>query len=308
MSHDTQHTPSEASSSLQIAVNSEEDGMRLDRFLCQALAPLSRKKVKQLLDHGAIRHNGRRERHAGTPVHTDDLLKVVAALGHPPPPWVPAELPIVHQDAAIVAVVKPAGWPMHAVRPGDDRHLVAVVQAFVRQGTLSIEPGGPFLASRLDKQTSGLVVMGLTREAGAALTEQFTTHAISKRYLAIVHGDVPREGVVDRPIAALTSGRYTIGAGGRPACTRYRVGRRGAGWTLLEIAPETGRPHQIRVHLASIGHPILGDLCYGGRWSPGCSRAMLHSSGLTLLHPDTAERLSLEAPMPDDFRTLLASS
>jgi 23S rRNA pseudouridine1911/1915/1917 synthase len=306
-----------------MAVGPHDDGLRLDRYLQLALAPVSRGRVKAWLDRGQVRVQGRLERRAGQPVHPGALIELAdvpeltgaPALTSTNAPAARAGLEpsrILFLDDQLLAVDKPAGLGMHAVEAGDTHHLVAAILDWATLAGVSLEPGGPFIVSRLDRDTSGVVLLGLTREAGRRLTDAFAGRTVVKRYRAIVHGQPRPEGVIDLPMDSIGQGRYGVSPVGKPARTRYRTlevsvpaeapeGSAASGEADVEVLPETGRTHQIRVHLASIGHPLVGDLLYGGHRRAGVARSLLHAERLELEHPFTRAPLTLEAPLPEDM-------
>jgi RluA family pseudouridine synthase len=208
---------------------------------------------------------------------------------------------LIHEDARILAVAKPAGQlVIPARRPEEGEPLVSEA-ARSRGGRL-------FVIHRLDRDASGVVVFAKDAEAHRALSAEFEGRTAKKTYLAAVLGRPNiEEGTVDEPIREFGSGRMGVGKGGKPSRTGYRVLERFPDSSLLEAHPETGRRHQIRVHLYSIGHPILGDRLYGEkRPVRGAARLMLHALELELQHPDGGA-LKLRAEPPADFEAVLAS-
>ena len=209
-------------------------------------------------------------------------------------------IPILYQDDDIVVVDKPIGVPTHATDPDDPYpgDALRVTQA---------QLGLPYLGmhQRLDAETSGVLLFSARPEANPALAAAFEGHAVRKVYLALIHGAHAKSaGVIDAPIVRDHDGRYRVTTTddrrGQTAGTRYRVLERGATYSLLEITPETGRSHQIRVHLAHVGVPVLGDPLYGPE-PVGAPRLCLHASRLDLPHPITGERVTFTAPTPAIF-------
>jgi RluA family pseudouridine synthase len=207
-----------------------------------------------------------------------------------------------HADAHLIVVEKPAGLLTHLTHPGPGPSLVELVR---REWTADPDAIAP--VHRLDAETSGLVVLGRTPGALRDLGRQFAAGAVRKRYLAVVTGEVgPRAGVIDLPIGADPGGplrgRQRVGGpAAREARTRFRVLARRDGYSLLALAPETGRPHQIRVHLAAIGHPVAGDRLYGlPDLGPG--RHALHAAALALYHPADGRPLRFRSRLPADLR------
>jgi 23S rRNA pseudouridine1911/1915/1917 synthase len=215
----------------------------------------------------------------------------------------------------LIAIDKPPGMATHPA-PGSRRGTV--VHALLHHlGTLAgVGPADrPGIVHRLDKDTSGVLLIAKTPEALEALARQFRARTTEKRYTALVHGSPKTvRGTIDKPIGRDGRDRKRMSvqsARGRAAFTEWRVRERFPGATLLDVAPKTGRTHQIRVHLASLGHPIVGDAIYGGRrraaTAPSgvilaaCPRQALHAASLAFVHPATGERMTIEAPLPTDL-------
>jgi 23S rRNA pseudouridine1911/1915/1917 synthase len=242
----------------------------------------------------------------------------------PVEPDVPRTFNVLYQDEQIVAIDKPAGLPVHATARFHRNTLTSVLrERFAEVGSGEV----PILAHRLDRETSGLVLLGATREAAVALKDLFRRRRIEKRYLAIVFGEAPDQGVVDLPLGPDGASGIRVKMGvdpnGLPARTRYRSLEARGGFTLLEAHPETGRQHQIRAHLAALGHPVVGDKLYGH--DPGCffefletgwtesleqrlllPRQALHAADVTLPHPASGEPLAISCPMPADLQAFWA--
>jgi len=285
--------------------------MRLDQFVAAHLPGASRRRVRGQ----DLRLNGRRARPA-TPVHPGDVVTVPDALagearleGAPQP-----ELSVLFEDDCIVAVDKPAGMQSVALRP-EDAGTVAnfLVWAFpdTRDAGGALEGG---LVHRLDQGTSGVLVAARTPAAYAALRAQFAAHRVEKDYLALVEGGVAEAGRIDVPIAHDRRQRERMVAcddagsaerlAARPASTEYLPVVRYARETLLRIRMRSGVRHQVRVHLASIGHPIVGDMLYGsGRPHRWVRRLALHASRVRLHHPRRGETLEIESRLPTDLET-----
>ncbi len=222
----------------------------------------------------------------------------------------PMALSVVHQDRALLVIDKPPGLTVHPGPGHPDRTLVNAVLALAPD----IEGVGgeqrPGIVHRLDKDTSGLIVVAKTHAAHASLTRQLKERVVRKTYLALVRG-VPRgaDGMIDAPIARdpRRRQRMAVVPGGRAAQTHWRVLRRYDDCALIEASPVTGRTHQIRVHLAHIGHPLVGDALYG-KPSPLVARHFLHAARLAfLLPPDEQEWREFEAPLPSDLRAALSA-
>lgn len=222
-------------------------------------------------------------------------------------------VPVRHEDEHLAVVAKPAGLVMH---PTAARRRGTLVNRLLAMGIPLAPAGGPLrpgIVHRLDAGTSGLVVIAKTDEAFAALRELFRRHAVDRRYVALVRGAVRHDSfAVEAPLGRRAARIVVDATEGRRAATGFEVLERSAATTLIEATPETGRTHQIRVHLASIGHPILGDRTYGGGGDDarrlGLTRPFLHARRLAFTHPITGEPVEVDEPLPDDLRTALDRS
>ncbi len=289
---------------LALAVAPAEAGDRLDRFIARK-GGVSRGLARRALEAGGVFLDGRRCRVASRAVragqrvlvHLEEGGRGAAARGHPPL----ERSRLLHSDEHLAAVDKPAGVPAQATLSSARGTLPELAAALA---------GGPLEAAhRLDRETSGVTLLARTPPAAAALAAAFREGRPEKTYLALcARAPDPPAGRVEAPLGRdpRRPGRRRVSPGGEPAATRYRtlaVGPSGA--ALVEARPETGRTHQIRVHLAHLGAPILGDPRYGGPRRVGevtAPRVMLHALRLELDHPAGGARLSLEAPVPEDFR------
>lgn len=281
---------------------------RLDRFVAERCPDLSRSRCAALIRGGHVTLNGVAAR-PSAPVHAGDSIEVTVP---PPAPTelVPQSIPmgVVYEDDHMLVIDKPAGLTVHPGPGHPDSTLVNAVLALV-PGIHGV--GGeqrPGIVHRLDKDTSGLIVVAKDDVAHASLSRQLKERRVQKTYLALVTGVVRTDaGEVDAPIARHPRHRQrmAIVGGGRAAQTRYNVVRRYATATLLEAHPVTGRTHQIRVHLAHLGHPLVGDAVYG-KPSPLVARHFLHAARLGLwLPPEEAEWREFEAPLPADLSAAL---
>ena len=312
---------------VEIEIGADDAGQRADRWLRRFLpnAPLA--LVHRLLRQGAVRQRSQRLRAAD---HLDASIvelelapaRLAELRGSPRPPVARAPvsvvLRIVHEDDALLVVDKPGGL---AVQPGSglgEEHLLAWIDAHVAGTRDPRSTFRPAPAHRIDRGTSGLVLIGKTAAAARALAAAFREHRVRKTYLAVVRGaPVPTSGVIDLPLDVRDRGagarKSEVAKRGRDARTEYRTLRSASTWTLLEVVIETGRTHQIRAHLAAIGHPIAGDDRYGTvaqravRDLPR-GRIGLHAAQLAFAHPITGVGLSVAAPLPDDLARLVTAT
>jgi 23S rRNA pseudouridine1911/1915/1917 synthase len=290
-------------------------GDRLDRFVAGAL-DVARNQVQQWIADGLVTLGGKPAK-ASTRVEADDRVEV--RIPPPPDPRIePEEGPVsvVWEDEHLLAVDKPPGLTVH---PGAGRPTGTLVHRLLgRYPEIAGVggPGRPGIVHRLDKDTSGLLLVARTPLAYRGLSRAFSSRDVEKRYLAVVYGD-PGEAMVDAPIGRhpVQRKRMVVRQDGRPAHSVFRTRERGAGVSLVEVEIETGRTHQIRVHAKHLGHPLVGDPVYGeARWKAlpsrlhgllrGFPRPALHAWKLSLDHPVSGERLSLEAPVPEDLQEL----
>jgi 23S rRNA pseudouridine1911/1915/1917 synthase len=265
---------------------------------------LSRSAAGRLARAGLVSVNGRPGRPSDAVREGDELQYEPPAEQtlEPSPERIP--LVIVHDEADFVVVDKPAGMVVH---PAAGHHTGTLVHALLGQGGSWSAVGGaarPGIVHRLDRGTSGLLLAARTDQAHRALAAQLADRTLSRTYLAVVRGGLAgEERVVEGPIARHPRDRLRMAVveGGRPARTRVRAIERRGGHTLVQCDLDTGRTHQIRVHLAALGHPVAGDDLYG-RHRPGDpERPMLHAHRLRLRHPRTGEPMSFESPPPADF-------
>ena len=292
-----------------------DDGWdRLDRWLVRRMPDLSRTRIQALMRAGCVTMDGRRVRASEKPA----VGSVVAVRVPDPEPAAlqPEDRPlrILYEDADVVVIDKPAGWVVH---PGAGHATGTLVNALLAHcGTLPGIGGTrrPGIVHRLDKDTSGALVVAKSDKAMESLSAQFKNRTVDKEYDAIVWGAPPADrGRIDRPIGRHPVNRKKMcvrAAGGRAAVTEYAVTERCGRVSLLRVRILTGRTHQIRVHLAAAGCPVVGDADYGGKKPKGAlplepRRQMLHARRVGFDHPITGRRLRLEAPLPPDFLSVL---
>jgi len=278
-------------------------GVRLDRFLAEQIAGVSRKEIKRALDAGAVFVDGKVRRLAGYLLSGgEDVLVSLPGRRNPIP--LP-EVSVLFADEAVMAVNKPAGLPSHATKAGGPNALDQV---------RGLRPQSePILLHRLDADTSGVLLFALTAEANRDMGEQFARREVSKVYWCLVGGTPPETFEVRNHLRAGVRGKTVpVKAGGQKAETSFRLMGTWGAYSLVEARPLTGRTHQIRAHLAGEGFPLLGDFLYGGvgggwrgdEWI-AASRHMLHARRLEFRHPLSGEAFCVEASLPDDFKRFL---
>lgn len=289
-------------------VDALSTGRRLDAFLVAHLPAHSRSQLKALIDGGHITVDGA---HAKPALRVRRGQRIEVTVPPPPPAGIAPEaltLDIIFEDEQVLVINKPPGLVVH---PGAGRRggtlanaVLARVPEIAHVGS-ALRPG---IVHRLDKDTSGLLMVAKTPEAYRSLQSQVTARTVSRTYLALVCGQLPRdEGVIDAPIGRHPRHRTRMAVvpRGRAALTRYRVRERFARHTLVEVQLVTGRTHQIRVHFAHLGHPVAGDPVYGRGEDLGIGRQALHAFKLRFAHPQSARELTFEAPIPADFRAAI---
>jgi len=292
-------------------ISSDEAGNRLDSWLTGKLANYSRSYIGKLIDDEAVKVNGKKVK-AGYKLKPGDSIEV--RLTEPKPLEVKAEnidLDILYEDNDIIVINKPRGMVVH---PAAGNYTGTLVNALLEhcRGSLSdingiIRPG---IVHRIDKDTSGVLVVAKNNSSHIKLSEKLKEHDIKRIYLAIAEGIINEDtGKVDAPIGRHPVDRKKMAVNvknGRRAVTRFKVLERFSNATLLELSLETGRTHQIRVHMAYIGHPLVGDMVYGSKKQKfGIEGQALHAKLLGFVHPVTNEYMEFEAEPPEEFKNLL---
>ena len=291
-------------------------GQRLDRALAATMSGLSRTRVQSAIAAGRVLVDGRPAK-ASLPLEAGMTITLLpepaapaAGTNEAAPDLAPPQ--VIYEDDALLVIDKPAGLVVHPAPGHEHDTLVNALLAHVPELDTSAYPTRPGIVHRLDKDTSGLMVIAKTPQSHAALAEQMKAHETVKRYLALVEGQMSAsEGVIEAPIGRDPRNRQrmavvSLAAGGREARTRFRVLRQIRGRTYLELQLETGRTHQIRVHLAAIHHPVVGDTVYGRPQPPQPRRQFLHAAHLEFAHPTTGAMMAFDAPLPPDLATFLA--
>jgi 23S rRNA pseudouridine1911/1915/1917 synthase len=328
-----------------LIIPSEAAGRRLDQWLVSQLPDASRVRIQQLIEQNKVLVNGSPAK-SSFRIRGGEKITITGAVDRPPLKAFPEEIPldVVYEDDSLVVLNKPAGMVVHAGSGKDDSgNRGTLVNALLhRFGRLS-EAGGdvrPGIVHRLDKDTSGLIIVAKTDQAHRDLSLQFSRRQTEKKYIALVHGWIePENGTVRTPISRDLIRRTrmtTRRSQGRDAVTHWHVARRVESaygrFSLLDIRIETGRTHQIRVHLSSIGHPVVGDALYGaprelhptahkaasrlasreaprprhGHESLALRRNFLHAAAIQFVHPVTRKPASFEQPLPEDLSLFLA--
>lgn len=294
---------------LTFTVDERGRGLRLDQAIAMYLPEITRSQASRLIQEGHVR-SGSRMAIRSHRVYLDERVELL--LPPPEPATVQPEsmtLNIVYEDADLLVVDKPAGLVVHPAYGHASGTLVNGLLAHagsLPDAGLAFRPG---IVHRLDKDTSGLLVVAKSPIALADIQTQFKRGVVVKRYLALVAGR-PKEdlGVIDLPVSRDPKDRkrMAVTPAGRPARTHWRIQEELPGYTLLEVRLETGRTHQIRVHLRASGHPIVGDQVYGEqRHAQGLRRQFLHASQLALRQPTTGQLLTFESPLPEDLLAVL---
>lgn len=288
-------------------VTSQEAGHRLDLFLAAHRPDLSRHRLQQLIAQGQVSVNGGAAKQAH-PLRASEVVRLTVPPPRPSraqPEAIP--LAIVYEDSELLVVDKPAGLTVHPAPGHPTGTLVNAVLAHCPDLPGVGDEQRPGIVHRLDKDTSGLLVVAKTTSTHRHLQSQFRRRVVLKVYQALVWGHPePAAGAIEAPIARDPSHRRRMAVvlGGREAATTYRTLRRYATCTLLEATPLTGRTHQIRVHLASLGHPVVGDRLYSRRASP-LARHFLHASLLGFHLPSSGQWMEFLSPLPPDLASLL---
>ena len=294
-----------------LRLQADRDGERLDAFLARSVEDLTRSAAQRLLEEGAVTQGGRalKKNHRTC---AGEVLEV--ALPDPEPLDIrPQDIPldVVYEDRDVIVVNKPVGMVVHPAPGHPDGTLVNALLYHCGDSLSGINGAlRPGIVHRIDRDTSGLIIAAKNDKAHLALAAQLQDHSLARTYVAVAVGGLREEqGTVNAPIGRHPVDRKKMAVdwkNGRPAVTHWSVLGRYPGYTHVECRLETGRTHQIRVHLASIGHPLLGDIVYGSKKPvPGLAGQCLHARRLRFVHPTSGEAVELECPLPDWFQAVL---
>lgn len=287
-----------------------ENGKRLDAYIANQDENITRTSAQRLIEQGHILVNGKQQK-VSYKVMVNDIITIEEVQAQPielKAQDIPIE--IIYEDKDIIVVNKPKGMVVHPANGNPDGTLVNAILAICKDSLSGI--GGeirPGIVHRIDKDTSGILIVAKNDKAHVNMSEQIKNHEVKKKYIALVRGVIKEnEATIDMPIGRSNSDRkkMAINKNGKNAITHIKVLKRYDKYTLLEVNIETGRTHQIRVHLSHIGYPIIGDYVYSnGKNEFGIIGQCLHARSLEFKHPITGNDMKLEAPMPDYFNEIL---
>jgi 23S rRNA pseudouridine1911/1915/1917 synthase len=293
----------------EVVAQEDESGKRLDSVLAAQLPDLSRSLIRGLIEDGKVTVNGRPAKPAHR-LNTGDRVHVLVEL-QPSLTAEPEDIPlsVIYRDSDIAVIDKPAGLVVHPA-PGHERGTLANALMAAFPNAAGVAPSErPGIVHRLDRDTSGLIAVALSPRGQASLRRQIASREALRQYVALVQGTPhPDRGIIDAPIGRDRNDRKRMAAHGvaaRAARTEYRVLERLDGLALIEATLQTGRTHQIRVHLAAIGHPVAGDVTYHGPRLAGLDRQFLHAARLQIRVPESGDVISLESPLPGDLSAVL---
>jgi 23S rRNA pseudouridine1911/1915/1917 synthase len=303
---------------ISLVVPAGSAGQRLDQALARLLPQYSRARLQQWIAEARVTVNGKSPR-ARDKLRGGEQVEI-AVHEAPAGEWTAQAIPlaVVHEDAELLVIDKPAGLVVH---PGAGNPQGTLLNALLHHLPALNKLPRAGIVHRLDKETSGLLVVAKTERARLDLIQQLKERTLTREYLALVQGLVIAGGTVSAPIArhAQTRTRMAVSERGRPAISHYRVEKKFRAHTLLRVKLESGRTHQIRVHMAHLKHPLVGDPVYGGRLHlprgasaaladalRGFRRQALHATRLGLIHPASGEHVEWQSPLPEDMRELIA--
>lgn len=297
-----------------LKVENLEEKIRLDSYISSKQEEMSRSTIQRLIEEGKITVNDRKEK-ASYKVQNEDLITI--EIEKPKEVQIEAQnipLDIIYEDEHILVVNKQKGLVVHPANGNWDGTLVNAIMAYCKDSLSGI--GGelrPGIVHRIDKDTSGLLIIAKNDKAHTKMSQQIKNREVKKTYITLVRGIIPEnEATINMPIGRSTKDRKKMAVvkEGKEAITHFKVINRyttqKGSYTLLEVKIDTGRTHQIRVHLSQIGHPIIGDMTYSnGKNEFGVEGQCLHAKSLEFKHPITGKNMKLEAPLPDYFKNIL---
>lgn len=294
----------------EIIVDKEKQGKRVDAFVSESVEDISRTMAQKLIDEGKILVNSKKIK-SSYKVEENDCVEIeIPQATETKLKAQDIPVPIIYEDDDIIVVNKPKGMVVHPANGNPDGTLVNAILAMCK-GSLSgiggeIRPG---IVHRLDKDTSGLIIIAKNDKAHINMSKQIQDRLVSKKYIALVRGIVPDdEATINMPIARSLKDRkkMNVNKNGKEAITHFKVIKRYNKYTLIEVKIDTGRTHQIRVHMSYIGYPIIGDGVYSnGKNEFGVEGQMLHAKSLDFKHPITGKEIHLEAPIPEYFQEII---
>lgn len=307
---------------MQFIVSPDEAGQRLDLFLTVKNPSLTRSQIQRLIEEGLVKVNGKQAK-ASHKIRDAEVIEI----NIPEPEAIealpePIQLDILYEDSEVVVINKPAGLVVH---PAAGNYTGTLVNALLYHCKDLSGIGGklrPGIVHRLDKDTTGVLIAAKSDKAHQSLTVQFKKHSVKRKYVALVHGVIKEDkGKIEAEIGRHQTDRKKMSVKtrrGKTAVTHFKVLSRFDQFTLVELTLETGRTHQIRVHLSSINHPVVGDQVYGGKErisgvkevkvrkvTRELGRQALHAAILGFVHPGTMKYMEFQAPVPEDFQKVL---
>jgi len=295
---------------IELLVDPQDAGTRIDAYL-RSHTDLSRSRISNLMLEGGVRVDGNVQAKPSFKVDAGQRIELCVPQARPVS-IVPQDIPldILYQDSDVVIVNKPCGMVVHPAAGNEDGTLVNALMYHIHDLSGIGGEMRPGIVHRLDKDTSGLILIAKNDKAHAALSDQFKERTMEKHYRAIAFGSMSSDaGLIDAPIARhpVDRKKMAVVSGGKESRTEWKVIERLKGCVYLDVHLLTGRTHQIRVHMHSIGHPLLGDRIYAPniKTSVHVPRLMLHAFSLEFTHPSTNERMCFEAPLPEKFSTVL---
>lgn len=293
-----------------VIVNENDKGKRLGIYIAENFNELSRTMIKKLIESNNVLVNDKSEKVSYKVQANDNISIDVPEAKETKLKAQEIPLDIIYEDSDIIVVNKPKGMVVHPANGNPDGTLVNAILSICKNSLSGI--GGelrPGIVHRLDKDTSGLIIVAKNDKAHINMSEQIKERNVKKTYIALVRGNVPEEeATINMPIGRSTKDRkkMAVTKNGKQAITHFKVLKRYSKYTLLEIKIETGRTHQIRVHMAEIGYPVVGDAVYSnGKNEFGIEGQMLHAYKLEFMHPITNKHMELTAPLPQYFEEIL---